>query len=302
VLSADAFIFRSMTHPQPGILAPLPNHTRWLLFDRSGDTDPRAALKALAALPHDEGLVTGIGAAVTEALGVKVPGLKPFPALRHEAIEVPSTQAALACWLRGGDPGELLHRGREVTRVLAGAFTLREHIDTFMYADSRDLSGYIDGTENPTDDAAVAAAIASESVPGSSFLAVQRWRHDLDRFQSFSRDEQDATFGRRHSDNQEIDDAPESAHVKRTAQESFDPEAFIVRRSMPWADGNGEGLVFVAFGHSFDAFETLLRHMVGLDDGITDALFRFTTPVSGSYFWCPPRSSEGTLDVAALGV
>jgi putative iron-dependent peroxidase len=89
--------------------------------------------------------------------------------------------------------------------------------------------------------------------------------------------------------------------VKRTAQESFEPEAFILRRSMPWADDTGAGLVFVAFGRSFDAFEAILRRMVGAEDGVTDALFKFTRPVSGSYFWCPPVI-DGKLDLRAVGL
>ena len=114
-------------------------------------------------------------------------------------------------------------------------------------------------------------------------------------------EEQDNAIGRRKSDNEELGDAPPSAHVKRTAQESFDPEAFVLRRSMPWADGSAAGLVFVAFGKSFAAFEAQLRRMVGAEDGITDALFRFTRPVSGAYFWCPPMK-EGRLDLSALGL
>jgi putative iron-dependent peroxidase len=106
-------------------------------------------------------------------------------------------------------------------------------------------------------------------------------------------------MGRRRGDNEEIEDAPESAHVKRTAQESFDPEAFVVRRSMPWVEGLHAGLVFVAFGRSFDAFEAQLDRMVGAEDGITDALFRFTRPLTGAYFWCPPCSTQG-LDLSAL--
>ena len=75
----------------------------------------------------------------------------------------------------------------------------------------------------------------------------------------------------------------------------------MLRRSMPWTEGAAAGLVFVAFGRSFDAFEAQLRRMVGVDDGITDALFRFTRPVSGSYFWCPPVK-DGKLDLSALGL
>ena len=57
--------------------------------------------------------------------------------------------------------------------------------------------------------------------------------------------------------------------------------------------------VFVAFGRSLDAFEAQLRRMVGADDGITDALFKFTQPVSGAYYWCPPvRKSR--LDLRAV--
>jgi len=114
--------------------------------------------------------------------------------------------------------------------------------------------------------------------------------------------EQDATFGRRREDNEEMDDAPPSAHVKRTAQESFDPEAFVLRRSMPWAEGARAGLVFVAFGRAFDAFEAQMRRMVGEEDAVTDALFRFTRPLTGAYFWCPPLAVDGRLDLRALGL
>jgi len=112
--------------------------------------------------------------------------------------------------------------------------------------------------------------------------------------------DQDNAIGRRRSDNKELTGAPRSAHIKRTAQESFSLEAFILRRSMPWSDGEAGGLNFVAFGKSFDAFEAQLKRMVGAEDGITDALFKFTRPVSGSYFWCPSMA-KGRLDLRALG-
>jgi putative iron-dependent peroxidase len=46
--------------------------------------------------------------------------------------------------------------------------------------------------------------------------------------------------------------------------------------------------MFVAFGYSFDAFEAQMRRMAGLDDGIIDACFRFSRPMTGGYYWCPP--------------
>jgi putative iron-dependent peroxidase len=181
---------------------------------------------------------------------------------------------------------------------------LETTIDAFQHRNSRDLTGYEDGTENPTGQKAVEAATVKGRGPGldgSSFVAVQKWVHDLDRFEAMAEEERDNVIGRRRRDNKELEDAPESAHVKRTAQESFDPEAFVLRRSMPWADESTHGLVFVAFGKSFDAFEAQLDRMVGSEDEITDALFRFTRPVTGNYFWCPPMAKAG-LDLSALGL
>ena len=145
------------------------------------------------------------------------------------------------------------------------------------------------------------AFVGAGELAGSSFVAVQQWRHDLDRFAAMQPQEQDHTIGRRRSDNEELDDAPESAHVKRTAQESFSPEAFLLRRSMPWTDTRDQGLVFVAFASSFAPFEAQLRRMIGSEDGIVDALFKFTRPFSNAYYWCPPVAGR-TLDCSALGL
>ncbi len=194
--------------------------------------------------------------------------------------------------------------GRALAKALEPAFCCDRLVDGFTYGDGRDLTGYVDGTENPEGDDATDAAIPKNGGPGidgSSFVATQQWVHDLDHFRSLPQADQDNIICRRLSDNEELDDAPVSAHVKRTAQESFEPEAFVVRRSMPWADENGEGLMFVAFGQSLDAFETQLRRMAGQEDGILDGLFRFSHPVSGSYFWCPPVK-DGELDLSALAL
>jgi putative iron-dependent peroxidase len=289
---------------QPGILAPVPPVSRYLSFQLRAGVDPRPALARLTARRIDEGAVVGLGPALVAHLDRKVEALREFPALVGPGITVPSTPAALWTWLRGDDPGKLVHAGRTWRRDLEDGLALDAVVDSFFFDGGRDLTGYEDGTENPTGDKALAAAFVSGQGPGldgSSFVAVQRWRHDLDVFEAMSQADQDHTIGRRHRDNEELEDAPESAHVKRTAQESFDPEAFVLRRSMPWAGEGGEGLVFVAFGRSLDAFEAQLRRMVGLDDGITDALFRFSRPLTGSYFWCPPLK-DGRLDLSAVGL
>ena len=70
---------------------------------------------------------------------------------------------------------------------------------------------------------------------------------------------------------------------------------------MPWADTTQAGLVFVAFGKSLDAFDAQLKRMAGAEDGIVDALFTFTRPVTGAYYWCPPVRGN-KLDLRAIGL
>lgn len=293
-----------MSSPQPGILAPLPPAARYLTLRRHSDANLPDALRSLAAQVDGEAIVMGIGASLTAALGRPISGLGHFPALAGAKVDIPATDADLWLWLRGHERGELMLRARALEHALADAFTVVHRVDAFLHRGGHDLTGYEDGTENPVGEAAHAAAIvpdAAGTLAGSSFVAVQQWQHDLTAFEAKSPAERDLTIGRERDSNEEIDDAPPSAHVRRTAQEDFDPEAFVLRRSMPWIDDERAGLHFVAFGQSFYAFEAQLRRMSGCEDAIVDTLFSFSRPVSGSYFWCPPMR-DGHPDLGALGL
>lgn len=290
---------------QPGILDPVPAAGRYLSFRIRLPAALREGLDELRGRTFGSEAVVGVGPAVVRSLGCEVEGLRELPALAGPGVCSPSTPGALWVWLRGDEPGELFLRGRELAACLAPAFELVEEVGAFRHGPGRDLSGYEDGTENPTGPAAVEAAFVSGSGPGrdgSSFVAVQRWVHDFGRLAALREEELDRIVGRRRSDNEELSDAPATAHVVRTAQEDFDPPAFLLRRSMPWVESEAGGLVFVAFGHSLDSFVAQLRRMCGLDDGITDALFGFTRPVTGSAYWCPPLAGSGRLDFTALGL
>lgn len=287
---------------QPGITAPVPPRSRHLSFNLLSDTDPATALQLLGTIAVDDGIVIGIGQSLLTILDKSIPGMHQMPALSGPGVDIPSTPTSLWCWLRDQDQGNLLHRSRRLQQDLFGHFALESVVDCFMHLDSRDLTGYEDGTENPEGDQAQAAAIAVDHGPGiggSSFVAVQQWLHDLDHFLDLPESEQDDIIGRRRASNEEFAEAPASAHVKRAAQESFSPEAFMLRRSMPWVDGMEGGLVFTAFGKSLQAFEAVLNNMIGAEDGITDELFRFTRPMTGAYYWCPPVG-DNRLDLRAL--
>jgi len=288
---------------QPGILAPVPALSRYLSFHLIPDADPRPSLLRLAQLIDGLDVVAGIGPTTIARLGTEIPGLHEPPSYQGVRDPVPHAPYALWLWLRGNDRGEILHQGRRLLASVEEAFELATVFDGFRYREGRDLTGYIDGTENPVGERALEAALVRNDIPGQdrgSFVAVQNWQHDLARFETFPTNEQDHIIGRHRGTNEELADAPESAHVKRTAQESFNPPAFMLRRSMPWIDGQKSGLMFVAFGSSFYAFEAQLTRMLGLEDGITDGLFHFSRILSTSYYWCPPVR-EGELDLRALG-
>ena len=290
----------------------MPAVARYVTFDavpEAGRDAIGAALRRLAEVADGDAIVVGIGPSLVAALGAAVPGLREFPAIGGQGVKVPSTALQLWCWLRGDDLGFLLHAMRKLQKILAPAFRIGHVLDAFRHAlgesgHGKDLTGYEDGTENPRGDDAVEAAIVhgrGAGLDGSSYLAVQQWVHDFDAFEALAGEEQDHHFGRRRSDNEEIEDSPTWAHVKRTAQESFDPPAFMLRRSMPWLLSTQAGLMFVAFGKSHDAFVAQMRRMAGQEDGIVDAMFRISKPVNGAFLWCPPMR-DGRLDLRQLGL
>ena len=291
----------SMTLSQSAILKPPPRSGRFLTLGLVHETNASDAVDRIASLKLDGTIIVGLGDPLVRAAGRALEGLRPFPAVSGPSVAFPSTQGALWLFLGGDDPGDVLHRARRGLAHLGDAFRLDEDVASFVYAGGRDLSGFEDGTENPKDARATEVAIASgaSGLEGSSFVATQRWVHDLNRIEKLSPTERSAIIGRDLGSNEELAGAPASAHVKRAAQESYDPTAFMLRRSMPWGNVEQHGLYFVAYGASLDPFERVLHRMAGLEDGVPDAMLRFTRPVSGGYYWCPPVSGE-RLDLSAL--
>ena len=275
---------------QKGILDDLPREARYYILTVSDKTVLQEAVKKFKTHIDGKEAVAGFSKSLLDELGAVYPDFTDFPEMDAQGIQVPSTPGDLWLWIRGEDRGDIIHKSRELLTILKPAFKIYSVTEAFKYSKGLDLTGYEDGTENPEGEEAMNTAIMAD---GSSFAAVQKWTHDFPAFDAMSEDEKDNCIGRRLSDNEEIDDAPESAHVKRTAQEDFEPEAFLVRRSMPWTDGLSEGLNFVAFTADLRSYEVQMTRMSGAEDGIRDALFRFTKPVSGNYFWCPPVSKDG---------
>jgi len=265
------------------------------------------SLKRLAAGFDPRWGTVAIGEPLARSLGRKVPGLSTFAAMSAPGAGVPSTQQALWVMLQGATQGAIFVNSQKVRALFEPDFAIVDSMPTFHNA-SHDITGYEDGTENPKGKKAVKAAIVAKGggpdmpgMAGSSFVGVQRWVHDLAYFNSLPQSKRDNVIGRRLVDNEDIESAPKSAHVKRTAQENFEPNGFMLRRSMSFADQGIKGLEFIAYVAHVDTLDRQMRAMAGLTDGIADALFQFSKPVTGGYYWCPPLRS-GRLDLRVLGL
>lgn len=166
----------------------------------------------------------------------------------------------------------------------------------FRFFDGRDMTGFIDGTENPQfpDDRAETALLPEQAntFADGSFIFAQRYIHDLAKWQKLKVDAQEHVFGRTKLESIELDDdvKPENAHVARTVVEDEQGEEMeILRHSLPYGDGNGEqGLFFVAYTNDLTIIDAMLQRMFGTSgDGIHDRLLHFTTAIDGAYYFAP---------------
>ena len=290
---------------QTGIFKPIPHLATYLNFKLIGAAPKALALanlQQLLRMADGRRAVVGLSVNLCKSLAIKAPqALRAFQTPAGGKLKLPETPVDLLVWLRATpaqDRGDLLTISRQVQALLGDTFVLTETVEAFQHLSksgknskgiNRDLTGYEDGTENPKGQKAVDFGFAPD---GGSFLAVQKWQHKWENITKMSPTEQNQAFGRNKQSNAELETAPPSAHIKRTTQEDFTlsdgTEGFSLRRSMPWSDGANSGLMFAAFGKSFEAFELQLARMVGADDGITDAVFKMSKPLTGSFFWCPP--------------
>lgn len=166
----------------------------------------------------------------------------------------------------------------------------------FRYLDGRDLTGFIDGTENPQfkDDRAETALLDEQSgvFAHGSFVFAQRYVHDLEKFNRLKVDAQEQVIGRSKLDSIEMsdDEKPDNAHIARVViEDDAGEELEILRHSLPYGDGQGEqGLFFVAYTRNLQIIDKMLQHMFGTStDHIHDRLLHFVTAVNGAYYFAP---------------
>lgn len=285
-----------MRTAQAGIFAlGTPSHT-YLELDALPGTSAAQLVAVAAALRVPRTTVAGVNTVIgfrPELWRSAAPGDIPAdvrafdqPVTGIEGFSMPATQHDLVLWLSGGAYDIVFDAARIAVAALAGVARVATETVSWSYRRNRDLTGFEDGTENPSLPEAPDVALVPAGSPGAagSVLLLQRWILDDARWNALSDAAQEQVMGRSKPDSIELDDKPQDSHVARTDQDTF---GHILRRNMPLGTAGEHGTMFVGFCATQAPLARMLDSMAGRVDGRRDALTRFLRPVSGAYYFVP---------------
>ncbi len=216
-----------------------------------------------------------------------------------EGFVMPATQHDAVLWISGGSYDAVFDVARAAIAALSDLATVGEETSSWSYHHDLDLTGFIDGTENPTlvEALEVVAVPQGSAGAGGSTLLLQKWQHDATVWEALGVERQEEVIGRRKADSVELDPKPADSHVARTDQDTFGK---ILRRNMAYGTVTDHGTMFVGFAAAREPLQAMLESMAGLESGVRDALTRYTTPVSGAYYVIPSIESIADLADGAL--
>jgi porphyrinogen peroxidase len=199
---------------------------------------------------------------------------------------MPATQHDAVLWLSGSAYDVVFDTARGAIAELAPIAVVADETSSWPYRHDRDLTGFIDGTENPSLIEAPEIALVPDSHPGAggTVLLFQKWIHDVAQWEALPVGQQEKAMGRTKLDSVELPDKPADSHVASTDQDRF---GHIFRRNMPYGTVTRHGTVFVGFSAEQGRLSAMLDSMAGCTTGVRDALTRYTRPVSGAYYFVP---------------
>lgn len=287
-----------MSNPQTAILAPLARCHRHLEYRLNPNTVAANIRPLLNAVLAQDNTVIGFGHNAWLQLGQTPPAeLKPF----SDMGPAKSTQADIWLWIANDDHSNALDDSLALHQLLSPYAQLCREIDGNKYHQSRDLSGFEDGSANPkTDDARRAAAFINDSSAnsGGSYVLTQQWQHKLPAFNALPVHDQEGIIGRTKPDSIELegDAMPATSHVSRTDVKVNGIAQKVWRRSVPWGGAEANGLYFVGFACELSRLEIQLERMFGLsEDKLKDRLTEFSDPISNAWWFAPSKDQLANI-------
>jgi porphyrinogen peroxidase len=295
--------------PQP-VIAPLTRAAIFLVVTIKSGDDHRATVRSFCedfpalvravAFRDLEGYLTcviGFGSSAWDQLFKtdRPAGLHVFREFHAGSRHAVSTPGDILFHIRAARMDLCFELATQFMARLGDAVTPVDEVHGFQYFDDRDLIGFVDGTENPTDQAAADATLIGDEDPGfigGSYVIVQKYVHDMVAWNGLSTEAQERIIGRTKLADIELDDAvkPTSAHSALTTIEENGKEIKILRDNMPFGDAaRGEfGTYFIGYARSPRPIEQMLENMfVGRPPGNYDRLLDFSRALTGSLFFVP---------------
>jgi putative iron-dependent peroxidase len=301
-----------MANPQHAILTNLEKYQWYTHMSRTENADLgviKKALRDLRAAGSDVGVSVPVnvcilfGPTLLADLTSDIPDdFQPYPGYESPDGKIAkATQEELLLWIHSSDKDLCWEAQYNFRTAVAGHMTVARETPAFIYRNSLDLTGFIDGTGNPEPEDQHDRGIIPDGQPGAggSFCIAQRWVHDLNYFNGLPLTEQEALFGRTKADSTRLDVQPPRSHLSHvelrqgdTADASKPKRGEMVRRSTPYAFHDGTiGLYFMGFCREQAPLRERMEAIYGMNGQPRDALTDYSTPASGSYYFAPSVES-----------
>ena len=267
-------------------------------FNRAPGIDPQLLVRAVADLKPPRSRVGGVNMVLgfhpelwsTVAPADAPPNVRAFELdLRgSDGYTMPATQADLFVWFSAASYDVIFDLATSVIEAVAGLATLAREETGWSYRHSRDLTGFEDGTENPSLHVAPDIALIPDGKAGAagSVLLFQKWEHNSSAWRSLPDAQQEAVIGRTKPESIELgeDTMPANSHVTRT---KVHEEMNVFRRNVPYGTVANHGTLFFGFCAELYPLQKMLEQMAGTDGGPRDALTLYTTPLTDAYYFTP---------------
>lgn len=295
-----------MPQPQPGLFAQGLAHHMHVEFAIKPTASLESIRSAIAlARRNATGLVGpnvtwGFSPTLWQALapGTLPPTITPLAQVRgRSGLVAPATQWDIWAWCSGASNESVGASAAAIVSALSDVADLQLELPAYTAADSRDPTGFIDGTENPPPDEAYDVAVfPDDSVgAGGSAVLVQKWVHNMPAFDALSISGQEDVIGRTKEDSIELpaNEIPLTSHVKRnTVLDATGEERHIYRRNTPFNVGDEIGTQFIGATNDPALIIEMLERMFGAtSDGLIDSLATFSKVMNGSMFFVPAMAS-----------
>lgn len=297
-----------MATPQIGIFALGETAHAYLEFSLRPNVERAAAVRAVCGMHEPRTTVGGVNLVIgfhphvwRETAPDDIPDdVHAFtqPVTGPDGFAMPATQADVFVWVAGASYDVVFDTERAIADALSPVAALERELVGWSYRHSRDLTGFEDGTENPSLIEAADVALIPDGKPGAggSVLLFQQWRHHLREFTAIGTEAQERVIGRTKAQSVELseDDMPPDSHVSRSKLlDAEGNERHIFRRNVPYGTLRDHGTIFVGFACEQDRLHGMLEQMAGVGDGIRCALTRYSTPLTGAYYFVPSIASLG---------